>query len=107
MNVRPKEYFQLAPNMRTAYIELCIYLISKSVTYRPGRLRVLADRNQPTRFPRPRAKYLHIFGRRSTGEIRYAFGRRSTGEILYAFGRGRRSTRESIYLYLYIRVKGI
>ena len=37
LNLRPKEYFQLAPNMRTAYIELCIYLISKSVTYRPGR----------------------------------------------------------------------
>ena len=36
LNLRPKEYFQLAPNMRTAYIELCIYLISKSVTYRPG-----------------------------------------------------------------------
>ena len=97
LNLRPKEYFQLAPNMRTAYIELCIYLISKSVTYRPGRLRTLADRNRPTRFPRPRAKYLHTFGRRSTGEILYAFGRRSTGEILYAFGRGRRSTRESIY----------
>ena len=38
LNLRPKEYFQLAPNMRTAYIELCIYLISNSVTYRPGRL---------------------------------------------------------------------
>ena len=61
LNLRPKEYFQLAPNMRTAYIELCIYLISKSVTYRPGRLRTLADRNQPTRFPRPRAKYyIHL-----------------------------------------------
>ena len=36
-------------------------------------------------FPGARAKYLHTFGRRSTGEI------------LYAFGRGRRSTRESIY----------
>ena len=42
-------------------------------------------------FPRPRAKYLHTFGRRSTGEI------------LYAFGRRRRSTRESIY----VRAKGI
>ena len=91
LNLRPKEYFQLAPNMRTAYIELCIYLISKSVTYRPGRLRTLAARNQPTRFPRPRAKYLHTFGRRSTGEI------------LYAFGRGRRSTKEK----LYVRAKGI
>ena len=61
LNLRPKEYFQLAPNMRTAYIELCIYVISKSVTYRPGRLRTLADRNQPTRFPRPRAKYyIHL-----------------------------------------------
>ena len=85
LNLRPKEYFHLAPNVRTAYIELCIYLISKSVTYRPGRLRTLADRSQRTRFPGPRAKYLHTFGRRSTGEI------------LYAFGRGRRSTRESIY----------
>ena len=37
LNLRPKEYFQLAPNMRTAYIELCIYAMSKSVTYRPGR----------------------------------------------------------------------
>ena len=54
LKLRPKEYFQLAPNMRTAYIELCIYVI---FTYRPGRLRTLADRNQPTRFPRPRAKY--------------------------------------------------
>ena len=57
LNLRPKEYFQLAPNMRTAYIEVYVYLISKSVTYRLGRLRTLADRNQPTRFPRPRAKY--------------------------------------------------
>ena len=90
LNLRPKEYFQLAPNMRTAYIELCIYVISKSVTYRTGRLRTLADRNHPTRFPGPRAKYLHTFGRRSTGEI------------LYTFGRGRRSTRESIYIYMHI-----
>ena len=37
LNLRPKEYFQLAPNMRIAYIELCICLISKSVTYKPGR----------------------------------------------------------------------
>ena len=36
LNLRPKEYFQLAPNMRTAYIELCIYVMSKSVTYRLG-----------------------------------------------------------------------
>ena len=35
---------------------------------------------------RPRAKYLH------------AFGRRSPGEILNAFGRGRRSTREILIL---------
>ena len=67
LNLRPKEYFQLAPNMRTAYIELCIYLISKSVTYRPGRLSTLADRNQSTRFPQPRAKYyIHsVVGQRS------------------------------------------
>ena len=84
MNLRPARFFELVPNMRIAYIELCIYNISKFVTHRPGRLRTLAERNQPTRFPRPRAKYLHTCGRRSTGEI------------LYAFGRGRRSTRESI-----------
>ena len=42
-------------------------------------------RSAASGFPGPRAKYLHTFGRRSTGEI------------LYAFGRGRRSTRESIY----------
>ena len=61
LNLRPKEYFQLAPNMRTTYIELCMYLFSKSVTYRPGRLRTLAAHNQPTRFPGPRAKYyIHL-----------------------------------------------
>ena len=32
------EYFQLAPNMRTAYVELCVYLISKSAFYTLGRL---------------------------------------------------------------------
>ena len=37
LNLRPKEYFQMAPDMRTAHIELYIYLISKSVTYRLGR----------------------------------------------------------------------
>ena len=37
LNLRLKEYFQMAPDMRTAYIDLYIYLISKSVTYRPGR----------------------------------------------------------------------
>ena len=57
LNLRPVRFFELAPNMRTAYIELCIYLISISVTYRPGRLRTLADRNQRGRFPGPRAKY--------------------------------------------------
>ena len=36
LNLRPKEYFQLAPKMKTAYIELCIYVMSKSVTYRLG-----------------------------------------------------------------------
>ena len=46
--------------------------------------------SQAKLFPRARAKYLHTFGRRSTGEI------------LYAFGRGRRSTRESINIYIYI-----
>ena len=59
LNLRPVDSFKLAPNMQIACIELCIYCISKSVTYRPGRLRTLADRNQRTRFPRPRAKY-HI-----------------------------------------------
>ena len=42
--------------------------------------------SRPKLFPGPRAKYLHTFGRRSTGEI------------LYAFGRGRRSTTGKIYL---------
>ena len=60
--MRPKEYFQLAPNMRTAYIELCIYLISKSATYKPGRYK--------------------CFGRetisQTSREILYTFGRRST-----------------------------
>ena len=74
MNLRPKEYFQLAPNMRTACIELCIYAMSKSVTYRPGRLRTLAERNQWTRFPGPRAKYyIHLLvGQRSMGLQEYS-----------------------------------
>ena len=35
-NLRPKEYILLASNLRTACIELCIYIISKSVTDRLG-----------------------------------------------------------------------
>ena len=31
LNLRPKEYFQLAPNKRTVYIELCIF--ARSVPY--------------------------------------------------------------------------
>ena len=91
MNLRPKEYFQLAANMRTAYIELCIYLISKSVTYRLGEHSKIKRPESGNRIPR------------TSREILHTFGRRSTGEILYAFGRGRRSTRESIY----VRAKGI
>ena len=33
LNLRPNEYFQPAPNMKTAYIILRIYVMSKSVTY--------------------------------------------------------------------------
>ena len=86
LNLRPKEYFQLAPNMRTAYIELCIYLISNSVTYRPGRYKCFARETIP----------------QTSREILHTCGRRSTGEILYAFGRGRRSTGESVHIYIYI-----
>ena len=73
LNLRPEEYFQLAPNMRTAYIELCIYAMSKSVTYRPE----LSEKN------RLAWGCAHRISQTSR-EILYKFGRRSAGEILYA-----------------------
>ena len=37
LNLRPFLCFELAPNMQIACIEVCIYVISKSVYDRPGR----------------------------------------------------------------------
>ena len=85
--MRLEEYFELAPNMRTAYIELSIYLISKSVTYRLGGHSKIKPPESANRIPR------------TSREILHTFGRRSTGEILYAFGRGRRSMSESLYIW--------
>ena len=89
LNLRPKEYFQMAPNMRTAYIELCIYLISKSVTYRPGRPQkkvIVCARDTISQTSREILTYIwsSVYGRNticflswsSVYEGKYIFGRK-------------------------------
>ena len=74
LNLRPIHYFQLAPNMRVARIELCIYVISKSVYDRPDDRKKSREANGTTGFPGPRAKYYIplVVGQRSMGLQEYS-----------------------------------
>ena len=97
LNLRPKEYFQLAPNMRTAYIELYVYLISKSVTYRPGRPQKKVNAIR-TRYDFPelaRNTYIHL-----------VVGLRAKYYMYLVVAVGLR-VRIYIYIYIYIISKSV
>ena len=67
MNLRPVRSFQLVRNMRIGYIELCIYVISKSVYDRPGRQQNFKRTKSEDRIPQTSREILYTFGRRSYG----------------------------------------
>ena len=67
MNFRPVRSFKLVPNMRIGYIELCIYVIPKSVYDRPGRHENFKRSESAGRIPQTSREILYTFGRRSYG----------------------------------------
>ena len=66
LNLRPVLCFELAPNMQIACIELCIYIISKSVYDRTGRYKKKRMLFGAETIPRTSLEILYTFGRQPT-----------------------------------------
>ena len=84
--MRPEDFFQLAPNMRTAYIELCIYAMSKSATYWPERTKkkVKAIRRRNDFLELARNTYIHlVVGLRANTIYKYDVKKRKAYSSTY------------------------